>query len=102
MPGLLFLVLFYGLCVIRLIPLARETSSVPDPWLRYLARAVIASLCGFALAAQFVSLVGLETPYYIALIGAGALKLASVPVEEPWQAREASAPAMTLADVYAG
>jgi hypothetical protein len=40
---------------------------------------VIASLAGFAVAAQFVSLEGLEVPYYIVLIGAGALKLASEP-----------------------
>jgi probable O-glycosylation ligase (exosortase A-associated) len=82
LPGLLCLVLFYGLCVVRLRPLARESSAVPDPWLRYLARAVIASICGFALAAQFVSLVGLEAPYYIALIGAATLKLASLPAAE--------------------
>ena len=43
---------------------------------------MIASIFGFALAAQFVSLPGLETPYYIVLLGAGALKLASLPVAE--------------------
>jgi hypothetical protein len=38
---------------------------------------VIASLCGFAVAAQFVSLDFLEPPYYIALLGAGVLKLST-------------------------
>jgi hypothetical protein len=38
---------------------------------------VIASLAGFVVAAQFVSLDLLEHPYYITLIGAGLLKLAS-------------------------
>jgi probable O-glycosylation ligase (exosortase A-associated) len=88
LPGVISLMLFYGLCVVRLRPLARENSAVPDPWLRYLARAVIASIGGFALAAQFVTLAGLEAPYYITLIGAGVLKLASVP-----QAAGAAAPA---------
>jgi O-antigen ligase len=78
-PGLFFLVMFYGLTVIRLWPLARESGPVLDPTLRYLSQAVIASICGFAVAAQFVSLSGLEAPYYITLVGAGVLKLASFP-----------------------
>ena len=36
---------------------------------------VTASLIGFCVAAQFVTLHGLEIPYYVVLIGAGALKL---------------------------
>lgn len=74
-PGLLFLVLFYGLCAARLRSVMRR-STWGDPWPRYLASMVIASLAGFAVSAQFVSLVGLETPYYVTLIGAGVLKVA--------------------------
>ena len=48
-----------------------------DPWFRDAGRMVVAGIIGFAIAAQFVSLYGLEVPYYIALIGAGALKLSS-------------------------
>jgi hypothetical protein len=33
----------------------------------------IASLCGFGIAAQFVSLEALEIPYYVALLGAASL-----------------------------
>jgi hypothetical protein len=36
---------------------------------------VIASLAGFSVAACFVSLEGLEFPYYVVLLGAGAMKL---------------------------
>ena len=50
-------------------------TAVADPWLTYLARMVIASLVGFAVSAQFVSLEFLEPPYYIALVGAGVLML---------------------------
>ena len=75
--GLGLLALFYGLCIARNWPLGRERASVPDPWLRVAARMVIASLVGFAVAAQFVSLTTLEVPNYVALIGAAALKLCS-------------------------
>jgi probable O-glycosylation ligase (exosortase A-associated) len=82
-PGLFFLASFYGVCVLRLWPLTRASYPVADPWLRDSARMVIASLTGFAVSAQFVSLVGLEAPYYVALLGAGALKLASLPATAP-------------------
>jgi O-antigen ligase len=78
-PGLLALVLFYWLTIRRLWPLARERVTVSDPWLLGAARMVIAAIIGFAVAAQFVSLVGLETPFYVTLIGAGILKLISQP-----------------------
>jgi probable O-glycosylation ligase (exosortase A-associated) len=76
-PGLLFLVCFYSCCALRLWPYAREKRSVDDPWFTDTARMVVAALAGFTVSAQFVSLPGLETPYYIVLLGAGALKLLS-------------------------
>jgi probable O-glycosylation ligase (exosortase A-associated) len=78
-PGLALLASFYGLCLLRLWPLTHAGSDIPDPWLREAARMVFAALIGFAVSAQFVSVVGLEVPYYVALVGAGALKLAAVP-----------------------
>ncbi|MGL5094240.1 MAG: O-antigen ligase family protein, partial [Planctomycetia bacterium] len=82
MPGLLLLFLFYATCVGRLLPLTFERTHDRDgrpidPTLQHFARMVISSLAGFALASQFVSLERLEIPYYVALVGAGALKLAS-------------------------
>jgi O-antigen ligase len=82
-PGFVLLILFYLVCALRLWPLTWESRPVPDPWIRYFARMVIASLVGFAVSAQFVSLTGLELPYYVCMIGAGALKLASVPANAP-------------------
>jgi probable O-glycosylation ligase (exosortase A-associated) len=79
-PGLLLLVYFYGSCVWRLWPLTRESRPVADPWLRHLARMVVAGLIGFAVSAQFVSLKNLEAPYYLTLIGAGVLKLSDLPI----------------------
>jgi O-antigen ligase len=78
-PGLVFLVAFYGLCAVRLWPIARGRIAGSDPWIPDSARMVIAALVGFGVSAQFVSLPGLETPYYVVLLGAGVLKLASEP-----------------------
>jgi O-antigen ligase len=76
-PGLLCLAGFYAMLVLGLWPITRDSVPVPDPWMHHLARMVIASILGFAAAAQFVSIEGLETPYYIGLLGAGVLKLHS-------------------------
>jgi O-antigen ligase len=75
-PGMILLILFYLICVVRLWPLL-DQGNVPDPWLCHASRMVIASLAGFALSAQFVSMRVLEQPYYVALVGAGVLKLSS-------------------------
>lgn len=82
--GLLLLLSFYGSCVLRMWPLSRESYPVADPWFHGTARMVIASITGFVVAAQFVSLVSLEAPYYVVLLGAGALKLASQPARTPF------------------
>ena len=77
-PGLALLLTFYGACAIRLWPLARrhaEQSQFDDPWLHDAARMVLAALAAFVVAAQFLTIPGLETPYYVALLGASALKL---------------------------
>jgi probable O-glycosylation ligase (exosortase A-associated) len=78
-PGLAFLVSFYGLCGVRLLRVRRMPADPADPWPREMAAMVLAPLAGFAVSAQFVSLIGLEAPYYVALLGAGVLKLTSTP-----------------------
>jgi O-antigen ligase len=83
LPGLFFLLLFYGLCSARLCTLVPELQIVGDPFIRACARMVIASLIGFMVAAQFVTLPGLEVPYYVVLLGAGALKLSPGPNTVP-------------------
>jgi hypothetical protein len=75
--GLGCLTLYYGVCVARLWPLARRREPDADQLLSTTARAVIAALAGFAVSAQFVSLKDLEVPFYVALLGMGALKLYS-------------------------
>jgi probable O-glycosylation ligase (exosortase A-associated) len=78
-PGIGFLILFYVVCMWRLWPVTRESYPVIDPAMRDMARACIAALCGFMVSSQFVTLEGLELPYYVVLIGAGILKVAAQP-----------------------
>jgi O-antigen ligase len=77
--GLALLALFYLSCIWKLWPLTRESSPIQDPRVRDMARMVIASIIGFMVAAQFVSLEGLEFPYYVVLVGAGTLKVVHQP-----------------------
>lgn len=82
-PGLLFLLGFYVICLTRLWPLTRETYPTANPWLRFLARGVIAAMIGFLVSASFVTIGLVELPLYIAVIGAGVLKLDSLGWAEP-------------------
>jgi probable O-glycosylation ligase (exosortase A-associated) len=81
-PGIFFLAAFYGLCVWRLLPYTRESTPVPDPFIRTAARMVVAGLVGFAVAAQFVGVDRLELPYFINVLGIGVLKVCSQPVDQ--------------------
>lgn len=76
-PGVGFLLLFYILCIKRMWRYTREKMRSVDPWMRDIARSVVASIAAFMVAAQFVSLEGLELPFYVVLLGAGSLKLLS-------------------------
>ena len=84
--GLLLLVSFYLLCITRLWLLIRKPDAL-DPHLQNMAKMVIVSLAGFVVSAQFVSLEALEIPYYVVLLGAGTLKLATAGSSGDGQAR---------------
>src|SRR2546430_1586692 len=77
-PGLLAILGFYGFGCWELFRVARERTPIPDPWLRYFARMVIASIAGFFVSAAAVTCEGSELPYYTMVLGAGALKLYSL------------------------
>jgi probable O-glycosylation ligase (exosortase A-associated) len=98
-PGLALLALFYGVTAWPLWRMIRRKDQALDPQLDSLARMVIASLAGFAVSAQFVSLIGLEVPYYVALLGAGTLKLADA--KPSWEQEESgeAAPAASRPDL---
>jgi putative inorganic carbon (HCO3(-)) transporter len=72
-PGVTFLILFYVLAVKRLWPIARARDNT-DPQEKVFAMGLILSLIGFVVSAQFVSLQGLEMPFYITMISAILIK----------------------------
>lgn len=91
-PGLVSILGFYLLGCWQLLGVARESTPVSDPWLRYLARMVLAAIAGFLVAAALVTLHGVEIPYYTMVLGAGVLKLYSLelaPATHPQFARAA-------------
>lgn len=78
-PGLGCLAGFYVICMGRLFVLMRKKPFPYDPWLKDAAMMVFASLTGFMVSASFVTIEGMETPYYVCMMGAGVLKLTSQP-----------------------
>jgi len=95
--GLALLGGFYVLCLLRLWPIVREKVSVNDPHMYGIARMVFAGLVGFMVSSQFVSLEGLEYPYFVVLLGVGALRL--IPESEPLP-RLRKAPVLSAASVF--
>jgi hypothetical protein len=100
----LFLLLFYGFTVKRLWRFARGKVPGIDESTSMFAAGIILAIVGFAVSAQFVSLVGLEPPYYVAMAGAVLLKTLApappvpVPVRQPAPSRRPAlrpAPART-------
>lgn len=74
--GVLLLLMFYLSVMRRMWPLARariagETGSSSP----FLAAMVVASLAGFVVSVQFVTLEGLEAPLYVAAIAVALLRL---------------------------
>ncbi len=75
-PGLLFLASFYVTAIIGGWQMQCRRD-LQDTWFADAGRMVVASLVGFVVSGSFVSLDALEPPYYIALLGAGTLKVLS-------------------------
>jgi hypothetical protein len=72
-PGVSFLIGFYASAIVLL----RRASRIAEtPQFPKLSRMVLVSLTGFAVSAAFVTVEGFELPYYVALIGACAVKVA--------------------------
>jgi O-antigen ligase len=78
LPAMFFLAATFGMCLIRSWGVLRARNSVPDPLAGMIARMSVAALAGFFVSSQFVTIEMLEPPYYVTLIGAASLKLASI------------------------
>jgi O-antigen ligase len=75
LPGLALIASYYGLCALRLLPLAASRKDGREQESADMARMVISSVVGSVVACSFVTVESVEAPYYIALLGAGVLKL---------------------------
>jgi probable O-glycosylation ligase (exosortase A-associated) len=73
-PGVLMLMTFFGLAVVRLWPIARAQKTEKNEYESLLATGVILSIVGFVVTGQFVSAPGLEPPYYVTILGVALLK----------------------------
>ena len=82
-PGVLSLFLLFAISVVKLWPLARQPLTEENRSQVTIASGLIMSIVGFAVAGQFVSLGGLEIPYYSAMIGVVLLKQRTAPRAAP-------------------
>ena len=73
-PGALFLMLFFGTAAVKLWPVARAPQTDANRYEVILASGVILAIVGFVVSGQFVSVPGLEVPYYVTMLGAAMLK----------------------------
>jgi len=73
-PGVLALFCVFAISIVKLWPLARQRLTDQNRSEVAVASGLIMSMVGFAVAGQFVSLGGLEIPYYAAMIGVVLLK----------------------------
>jgi O-antigen ligase len=101
-PGVGLLAMFYLCTIACLWKLARPRPRPKDQTANVLALGVILGIIGFAVSAQFVTIQGLETPYYIvmaAVVLVRAQKTATETASQPvrtspvWQSTQ---PAMRL------
>ena len=100
-PGFSLLVMFYGIAMLRLWPLVWRRNARDAPTRALMATGIISGLVGFVVAGQFVSMPGLETPYYVVM---AAVVLTNGPAMAVAQARAvviASAPAQPMARRHA-
>jgi hypothetical protein len=88
-PAALALLAFFAMAVVRLWPLARQRVTDQNRFEVAVATGSVLSTAGFIVAGQFVSVPGLEVPYYVVMVGAATLKArppkpstADVPVSE--------------------
>jgi hypothetical protein len=74
-PSVVLLLGFYLLASAKCLSLSWKERG---GWAAVNGLFVFSGLAGFIVAAQFVTMEGLELPYYIVLVGAATLKLLSV------------------------
>lgn len=86
-PGVLAYLMIFALTAIKLWPVARARPTATNADDIAMATGLVLSIVGFVVSGQFVSVQGVELPYYVAMTGMALLKGTSPAIEA------ASAPA---------
>jgi probable O-glycosylation ligase (exosortase A-associated) len=73
-PGAIALLMFFVIAALKLWPIARARQTELNRDQIVMASGIIMSIVGFIVTAQFVSLGGLEIPYYLTMIGVVMLR----------------------------
>lgn len=73
-PGVTLLLLMFGIAAYKIWPMARARITDENRNEVAMASGIIMCIVGFVVAGQFVSLAGLEIPYYVTMIGVVLLK----------------------------
>jgi probable O-glycosylation ligase (exosortase A-associated) len=73
-PGVLLLLTFFCMAIVRLWPLARQNPTDENRYEIAVASGVILSIVGFIVSGQFVSAPALEVPYYVTMLGIPLLR----------------------------
>ena len=74
-PGLIALLLLFTAPALLLVPMAHGYRATPAEG--DLARMVVCGLAGFLVASQFITVYGIEAPYFLAMMGGGLLRIRS-------------------------
>jgi hypothetical protein len=72
-PGIMMFMGFYLVCIWRCWLLLGRLKADDPSWFGDSCRMTIGAICGFMVAAMFVSLEALEIPYYVCMLGAGTM-----------------------------
>ncbi len=73
-PGAIFLILMFCTAIVKLWPIARAVQTNENRNDIVMASGIIMCVVGFVVSGQFVSLGGLEIPYYATMVGVVLLK----------------------------
>src|SRR5207247_1546015 len=76
-PGLLALLMFFTAPMVLLLPIARGRSGATQAE-GDLARMVVCGLAGYLVASQFITVYGVEAPYFVAMMGGGLVHVRSL------------------------
>jgi len=99
-PGVVFLLLFFGIAATRLWPIARARSTDANREEVAFANGIILGIVGFGVSGQFVSAANLELAYYVTMVGVAMLKESTRETADVSVAGHVTVPPLTFQPSY--